>query len=153
MDRFTLTRPLQITLATLVVSGAVTLLCWFFEFSPTPRVASAQSAIAEQAIGDAAPVGDQARQVAPDAFDDRGPGVAGIHPFKEPPDDIDARVRALSESYDRAANGPPDRPLRGSISPPPDDPNAPPRMDSGDPDPDRTHFDPRVQDVTRGVAQ
>lgn len=123
---------------------------------PSARRAAAQDdPVGEPLPGDARPVGGEAVQgVAPGAFDDqRSELVGGIRPFQASAAEIDARVEALANAYERAAGGASDKPARGRNSDPPDDPNAPPRMDSGDPDPDRAHFDPTVRAVTMGVAR
>lgn len=57
-------------------------------------------------------------------------------PFSEPSEREEEKLRALGAEYQRLLQGAPD-PRRTGVVEAPDDPMAPPRMDSGDPNPDR----------------
>lgn len=63
--------------------------------------------------------------------------VPGVLPIQEVPAEVEARVQALADERDRVMRPDPADLLPRQIIEPPDDPEAPPRVDSGDLDPDR----------------
>ncbi len=63
--------------------------------------------------------------------------IAGVLPIQEAPVGVQARVQALADERDRIMRTNPADRLPRQVIEPPDDPEAPLRVDSGDPDPDR----------------
>ncbi len=63
--------------------------------------------------------------------------IPGVLPIQEAPIEVQARVQALADERDRIMETDPADRLPRQVIEPPDDPEAPPRVDWGDPDPDR----------------
>ena len=135
-------RLYRVAVATALAVGVATaaMLTWR---TVQPRTARAQNEAVSIGLDqvDEAPVANV--QDAPSwTFDGVAPDrVLPIQPFQKAPPDVDARVRALAGAYDQATNDAPELSVSDQIAVLPDDPDAPPRMDSGDPNPDRINVE------------
>lgn len=126
----------RVSAAIVGVASAVAILFWG---GPVPgaRRAAGQSA-------GAAPAADGEIQDGPDSIEDMPSGVFGeadlqrlpVLPMREAPPYVQAAVEALGDAYEHMQRRVPDV---GAIAvlEAPDGAQAPPRLDSGDPDPDR----------------
>ena len=129
------------TLMTAAIWGvASTLAVAFWGGSgPGARRAAGQSA-------SAAPSADSELLNSPEPIEDMPSGVFGaadlqrlpVLPMREAPPHVRATVKALGDAYEQMQRR---APYVGAIAvlEAPDSAQAPPRMDSGDPDPDRVH--------------
>ncbi len=107
--------------------------------APGARRAAGQSA-------GAAPSADSELLDSPDSIEDMPSGVFGeadlprlpVLPMREAPPHVQATVKAMSDAYEHLQRS---APYAGAsaVLEAPDSAQAPPRVDSGDPDPDRVH--------------
>jgi hypothetical protein len=106
---------------------------------PAMRAATAQSEVVGQPIADPrALVGGAVQEVPSGVFDGVDPDrIPGIVPLEDAPPEVQERIWDLAAAYDRAADRSSQKSLSLKIAQPPDNPAGPPRMDSGDPNPDR----------------
>ena len=142
MDRVVARRSVRTVLTTAMLLGVATL-GWPFGLWPAPRVANAQRDTALAPPDEAVRAGDRVQEVPSGVFDGEDPErIPGILPLEEAPPEVQEKVRALAEARDQAAKAAPEHPRSAKLVPPPDNPDGPPRMDSGDPNPDRVNIEP-----------
>jgi hypothetical protein len=135
-----------------LVAGAALILGWRVGLSPNVRCAQAQSdAIVAQRSLEEEPTIATAGVYDIEELD-RVPGIQRRRPV---PADLDAEVGKVAAARERSIETMPDDFPPVEVPKLPDNPLAPPRMDSGDPDPDRltAGADTLVQTQVKGVDQ